>query len=426
MANLVGQSISQYHLDSVIGEGAQATVYKAHQSSLNRRVAVKVLNAGYEQVLARFKREARTIALLRHRNILVVYEYGEDNGHAYIVMEHVSGGTLRDHLDGKPMAWTQVIKLAVPIAEALHYAHGQGLIHRDVKPSNILMPQADWPLLADFGLVKVKTRDGSSAITNVGAILGTPAYIAPEQANGDTVDYRADMYSLGVILFEMMTGRLPFQYKNANRMLVAQVMEQPPSPYELNSKCPPKLDQVILRALRKSPDERFSDMKVMAKALRAVIGEGTRPMTSADLKSADRSTQATSALPIFAADDTPAKPKPKPAKSDGPTVVLQDHNVSFDLDKPGGERIIVGRTYSKGNADIDLGPYGGANAGISRRHACFLQQGNNWVVEDMGSLNGSYVNGSKLTPNTPVALKHGDIIRCSHLSFVFLMPTQNS
>src|SRR5687767_13816902 len=152
--NLVGKTLGEYNLESIVGEGGLATVYRAYQISLNRPVAIKVLYHQEGTSLARFQREAKVIAALRHRNILIIYEYGEQEGLPYIVMEYVEGGTLEDRLKGEPMDWRRVVNLIMPIAEALQYAHRHGIIHRDVKPSNILMQQEDWPVLADFGLVK--------------------------------------------------------------------------------------------------------------------------------------------------------------------------------------------------------------------------------------------------------------------------------
>ncbi|MCB0164090.1 MAG: serine/threonine protein kinase, partial [Anaerolineae bacterium] len=148
--DLVGKTLGGYRLDRLIGEGGMASVYKGYQESLKRWVAVKVLYYQEATSLARFQLEAKAIASLRHRNILIIYEYGDEEGMPYIAMEYIEGGTLEDRLNGMPLGWRQVVNLSIPIAEALHYAHNHKIIHRDVKPSNILMPQDDWPLLADF------------------------------------------------------------------------------------------------------------------------------------------------------------------------------------------------------------------------------------------------------------------------------------
>ncbi len=153
--DLIGQTLGKYKLIEIIGTGGMATVYKAAQTNLERWVALKVLHYQEKVALVRFEREAKAIAMLRHRNILIVYDYGKENDLPYLVMEYVQGGTLCNQLLGEPMDWFKAVTLILPVAEALNYAHKQGIIHRDVKPSNILMAQEDWPLLADFGLVKL-------------------------------------------------------------------------------------------------------------------------------------------------------------------------------------------------------------------------------------------------------------------------------
>jgi len=414
--NLIGRTLDEYELESLIGEGAQATVYKAYQPELERYVAVKVVTQGYRDMLTRFKQEAKTIAALRHPNIMVVHDYGEYDGYIYFVMEYVEGGTLQDRLLGEPMPWINVIGLSIPVASALQHAHERGLIHRDVKPTNILMPQEDWPLLADFGLVKVKRADGSSVmarttpLTDSGLVVGTPAYIAPEQANNDEIDARADMYALGVILFEMVTGRLPFEYANPNRLMIAHLTETPPSPSELNPNCPPELEDVILKALQKTPDNRFPNMNAMVDALKEAIGTATLPFP----------TFTSSARPPALAENV--HPQAGQAASlSVPQILLPTQNVTLALPDPAKKSFIIGRSSSHHKADIDLGPYGAFDAGISRKHAQLVKQGANWQIEDLDSRNGTYVNDVQVQPGTSVTLKNGDTIRCGDLPFIFLM-----
>jgi serine/threonine-protein kinase len=412
--NLVGKTLGQYELIEIAGEGGLATVYKAYQRGLERWVAVKVLHIREKEMLARFKREARAAALLRHRNILMVYQYGEEGKWPYIAMEYVEGGTLKDYLQGEPMDWARVVSLALPIADALRAAHKQDLIHRDVKPANIMMPQEDWPLLTDFGLVKIP--DAEEALTMTGVIIGTPSYIAPEQALGQKADLRADIYSLGVIMFEMITGRLPFDYKNASLLMLAHISEPPPSPCKLNPQCSPSLEKVILKALQKSPDERYVDMQAMIDALSEVAGGSTLPLPSA--ASPFREESAPPRPPL-------ASPGPGPAPAGSQAQIrLLDKNVTIDLPDPGQEELIIGRTHGKNWVEVDLGPHGAAKAGVSRRHARLIKTGSKWQVDDLGSLNGTYVNDVRLTPAKPRSLKDGDVIRCSLISFVFLMPAQ--
>ena len=422
---LIGTTIGSYQLGEVLGEGALATVYKAYQPSLNRWVAMKILHVNQKTMLARLKREAMAVAQLRHRNILMVYEYGEEDGQSYIVMEYVEGGTLEDYLQGEPMDWLKAVNLTIPIAEALHHAHEHGLIHRDVKPSNILMALNDWPLLADFGLVKVKNLQES--LTESDLAIGTPAYMAPEQALSKPVDPRTDMYSLGVILFQMVTGRLPFQHKNSNLMMYAHISKPVPSPSKFNSDFPPELEGIILTALQKSPDDRYADMQAMIGSLKMLTGASTLEIPVASGK-----TPRTRPLP-----DSPPESLPYPAtetqdvpfefqkgisSKQSARILLPDKNVTIDLrnPNPGEDGLIIGRTHGNKQVDVDLGPYEAAQAGLSRQHARLIKQGQSWLIDDLGSLNGTRVNGTLVTPGLPVPLKNGDIIHCARISFVFL------
>jgi len=273
---LVGQTIGNYKLTEVIGSGGMATVYKASQVNLDRWVALKILHYRDKTALSRFEREAKSIAMLRHRNILIVYDYGQDKDLPYLVMEYVQGGTLRDRLTGKPLDWLKAVMMILPIAEALNYAHTQGIVHRDVKPSNILMAQEDWPLLADFGLVKLSEDWQMEELTGTGVTLGTPAYVAPEQARAEAIDHRSDMYSLGVVLFEMVTGRLPFDYSNPNKVLLAHISETVPPPRQFNPDCPVGLERIILTTLEKLPANRYPDMSTVIRELRRMLTSTAR------------------------------------------------------------------------------------------------------------------------------------------------------
>lgn len=408
----VGKTLGQYQLVELVGEGGLAAVYKAYQASLKRWVAVKVLHEGYDETLARFRREAEAVARLRHRNILVVYEYGEQEGYPYIVMELVEEGTLKDYLKDEPMDWNKVIRLAIPVAEALHYAHQQGLIHRDVKPSNILMPQEDWPLLADFGLVKV--LDAEQALTATGMIMGTPAYMAPEQASGETIDHRVDMYALGVILFRMITGRMPFDYENPHLLMMAHLSESPPAPRQFNPACPPELESIILTVLQKERDERYPDMQTMANALKYVLNMSTVVVSSTGPAFTELPERPSGTFQLEL-DRSQAQVK------SAARILLSAQNIAIDLPEPSQSGLVIGRTHGDIHADIDLGPYDAAGAGISRQQARLTRPGTDWLIEDLGSRNGTYVNNVRLTPGAPRPLKNGNVIRCSQMSFVFFV-----
>ena len=422
---LLGTVVGQYRLEELIGEGGLATVYKAQQESLDRSVAVKVLHGNDENLLARFEREAVAVGNLRHRNILMVYEYGEQDGRHYIAMEYVDGGTLEDQLTGTPMDWVKVVQISIGVAEALHFAHQRGLIHRDVKPSNILMPQDDWPLLADFGLVKVSNVD--KALTATGMIMGTPAYIAPEQARGDKIGPHADMYALGIIMFEMITGRSPFEYENANLLMLAHIQETPPSPRESNPLCPADLEQVILKAIEKAPEDRFDDLQKMIEALQKTLGGSTLGINlPAHLKSADLPK---TTAPLRPPSTSPGDPDPSAAvkgqaHASNARLLIPDKNATISLPEPSPTGLILGRSYGKIRVDIDLNPYNATELGISRRHSRLIKQGQDWLIDDLGSMNGTMVDKVKLTPGSPVRLKNGDVIHCGHMYLIFLNSPQ--
>jgi uncharacterized protein YraI len=276
MSDLVNTQLGQYQLIEAIGHGGMATVYKAYQSSLDRYVAVKVLLANRDpQFAVRFKREARAIAALQHHNILPIYDYGEQNGLLFFVTQYVENGVTLHDLLGQPMAPAQALRLIGHVLAALDYAHARGVIHRDIKPANVLMPSPNWALLADFGIAKL--MNDSQHLTMTGFIIGTAAYMAPEQASGKPIDARTDLYSLGVVLYEMLTGRVPFDSDTPMAVLTKHVYEPPPPPRSLNPDLPPEVEAVLLRALAKDPGQRYQSAAEMAADIDRVAAQFERP-----------------------------------------------------------------------------------------------------------------------------------------------------
>ncbi|HSD83460.1 MAG TPA: protein kinase, partial [Anaerolineae bacterium] len=271
--DLIGKTLGQYHIVEPIGHGGMAAVFKAHQPALDRFVAVKVLlpqQASTPEFRERFIREARAIAQLNHPNILPIIDYGQADDLIYIVMKYVAGGTLSERLK-RPIDLATTTGLIMQTAAALDHAHQRGVVHRDVKPSNVLLDDGQWVQLADFGLAKLLA--GDQALTTSGLSLGTPAYLSPEQGQGSPIDHHADIYSLGVMLYEMITGRLPFTAESPMGVIVKHVYEQPVSPRALNPDIPEALEAVILKGLAKPIEERYHSAGELAHALQVAVSE---------------------------------------------------------------------------------------------------------------------------------------------------------
>jgi serine/threonine protein kinase len=276
MTDLVGQSVDRYHILEQLGEGGMATVYKAYDTRLERDVAVKVIRTEkltletMSKSLKRFEREAKSLGKLTHPNIVPVSDYGEYEGKPYLVMPYLPGGTLKEKL-GKPIPWQEAIQLLLPIAEALDYAHDQNMIHRDVKPANILLTQRGQPMLTDFGIAKILDLEETQDLTGTSAAIGTPEYMAPEQATAKSVDKRADIYSLGIVLYEMLTGRKPFVADTPMAVLIKQATEPLPRPKQFAPNLPDAMEKVLFKALAKQPENRYQSMEEFAAALKGLL-----------------------------------------------------------------------------------------------------------------------------------------------------------
>lgn len=286
MNNLIGKSLDRYHILEQLGEGGMAVVYKAYDTRLERDVAVKIIRKGafppdqIERILKRFEREAKALARLSHSNIIKILDYGEYESSPYLVMEYLPGGTLKQKM-GKPLSWHEAIQLLLPIAEALDYAHSQNMIHRDVKPANILLTQRGQPMLTDFGIAKVLDLEETLDLTGTSAAVGTPEYMAPEQATAKYVDHRADIYSLGVVLYEMVTGRKPFIADTPMAVLIKHATEALPHPTQFAPSLPDEVEKILLKVLAKQPENRYQDMGELVSAFKGALA-GKVPVEKAD------------------------------------------------------------------------------------------------------------------------------------------------
>jgi serine/threonine protein kinase len=262
--------IGPYRVVSQLGRGGMATVYKAYQPSLDRHVALKVLNPELQvnpDFVARFKREAKIIAKLDHPNIIPVYDIEVLDGTLCLIMRYVEGLSLREALNRikKPLAISAAMRIMGAVTNALAYAHQKSILHRDVKPSNIMLGNDDNVYLMDFGLA-VTTTDTDMNLSK-GMVLGTPYYISPEQAKGEPLDQRTDIYSLGVVLYEMLTGKLPFTGDTFDVVIYHQIFSLPPAPSTINPQISSAVEQVVLRALAKDKGDRYFNAMEMFKAL---------------------------------------------------------------------------------------------------------------------------------------------------------------
>lgn len=273
MTDLINKQIGGFTVIERIGRGGMATVYRAHQSAMNRDVALKVIVVDDlieqgDEFRGRFAQEAAVIASLEHIHILPVYDYGFQDNLVYLAMRLLRGGTLSELMRSNTLSMNRAIELFSQVARGLAYAHSKGIIHRDLKPSNIMLDDSGNALLTDFGLAK--WVHGTENITRTGNIVGTPAYMSPEQLKGETVDYRSDIYSMGIILYQLLTGKPPFESPSSNVVsIIYQHLEKmPPAPSSYNANISPEIEAVILKALAKTPDERFQSVGEMDIALR--------------------------------------------------------------------------------------------------------------------------------------------------------------
>lgn len=372
IGGLTGSQLGTFQIIAEIGRGAMGTVYRAFDPRLRREVAIKVLRpelTSDHEVVSRFQREAVTAANLGHPNIVVVHDVGVVAGYQYIVMELLRGSTLkRDIQERGVLSLTRGTHILEQLASALDYAHEQELVHRDVKSSNVIVGHNDHATLTDFGLVKA-LRGHRGPITQAGTATGTVSYMAPEQIMGEPVTGRADIYALGVLAFEMLTGRLPFQNDSLHQIIMDIVHTAPPSPLAFNPALDNSVEVVLRRALAKDPAMRFSSADELAQALvrlRAAIG-----------------------LQLVTGQ--------------GQRIALRPIGTS------------LGRELDN---DIVI-----REVEISRYHARIYCEAASWLVVDLGSTNGTCLNGRRLDPHVTYSLTTGDTLKLGFSSVFQVVET---
>lgn len=413
-SDLIGKQIGHYQLEALLGDGGMGTVFRARDLNLGRTVAIKFMHAQFARLpefRARLTKEAQTVARLDHPSIVKIFDFGDSTEGLYIAMEHIDGGSLRAHLGrlqarGIFLPLQQSLQIGVQMADALDYAHQRGLIHRDVKPGNIILKKLDRPpeegdapfraILTDFGLVKVLEGE---RLTLTGTTLGTPVYMSPEQCEGvEVVDGRSDLYALGVVLYELLTNATPFRFKNLTEAVTTHLKGiMPPPARDLRPDIPAVLDALLQKAMAKDRADRFASGAEMAAALR-----------SARLALAAEATQ-------VVASDQPALTPPPSQPPPGYALMI---------DAPGqpASRVALNRAViSLGrNADNDVVL---PAEGVSRYHARLQATVDGWKVLDLGGVNGTHLAGQRLAAQQAVPLLPDQPLRIGPYTLTLASPS---
>lgn len=384
----VAYDLGEYELARRLGEGGAATVYQGHARRDRQTVAIKVLHSGDPYFQLKFRQELEIGKTMIHPHITRIYGGGQsrDQGAWYIVMEFNAGGDLRERLyPERPLPFEEVIRIAGQTCDALYYAHQRGIYHRDMKPENILFSQSGDVKLSDFGIARIATR---RTITSRGVLIGTTEYMSYEQARGHDIDGRSDVYSMGIVLYEMLAGRRPFDGEPL-AVLEKHLSEYPPPPSHINPSLPGWVDDVVMTAIEKDISRRFQSTEELAQALgyrEPFHGDGYEPDIQASVP-----------------DDYAAA---QPSQASGACLVDQRSGHSIAL---GSTPVLLGQEGI--NPDLN-------DMCISRQHARIVWNGAYWI-EDMNSTNGTFVNGARIWPGQPTMLQPGDVITLGYTQMRF-------
>lgn len=335
------KKLGRYEIVRELGKGAMGVVYEGIDPNIGRRVAIKtarrdVLEASglVEEMMERFLREARAAGNLNHPNIITIYDSDEEDGLAYIAMEYLDGGDLRDTLDRRAtLDIKEIAEIGAEICDALAAAHDDGVVHRDVKPANILTPSSGKLIVADFGIARV----ADSNLTQEGAMIGTPHYMSPEQFMGHKIDGRTDLFSVAIILYELLTGEKPFGGEALSTVMHHVIKSTPTAPSELNVAVPESMDTVVMKALAKRPAERYVDGRAMAAALREALQPSPDPVilsgsdaSATVIGSPEQRTSETAYNNTVSVPPTPETLRKRPLDSTTPSQVLPDGSTSVE------------------------------------------------------------------------------------------------
>ncbi len=414
--HLVGRTIDTYRIDALLGEGGMGAVYRAHDLNLDRTVAVKVTQPNLSkrpEFQRRFLREAQAAAKLDHPSIIEVHDFGSDQGIYFMVTEYISGGNLSSYLrdigPDQTFDLAESLHLLAQVADALAYAHRRDVIHRDIKPDNIMLKRLDEtdrpdvpPLRAvvtDFGLVKL--LDGEIA-TQTGTFMGTMSYMSPEQCLGRSLDGRSDVYSLGIVLFQMATGRLPFDIKTPTEAVTKHTSQKPPHPSRFRSGLPESVVNVIARALAKSPEHRYATAADMAAAIRNASTDASETIMVDQRESSRSISLATRIVPM--------------------NHVVQPSRMGSHIEAAAVDILVVSqkgntpRSYELAEQSLTLGrvPDNAIQLeadNVSARHARLDRTSSGWAITDLGSTNGTHLDGVRLLPDITEAWHSGQTAR---------------
>ena len=423
MSDLVGQTLGRYKITSLLGEGGMGAVYKARDDMLKRDVAIKVMNPQYARIgnfQERFLQEARTVARISHPGVVQVYDFSQEQAQLYIVMEFIPGKSLKQTLTemrarGAWVSLTEAVEIVRQVAVAIDYAHNQGVLHRDIKPDNIMLrpEQSEGlpyrPVITDLGLAKLS---GGEVETAVGTSLGTPAYMSPEQTLGKPVTPASDVYSLGILLFELSTARLPFPAKNLTEALKAHTQQPPPAPRSIRSEIPQSLESIILKCLEKDPANRYPHAAALAQALENALPAATRigpAPVAGGVPAASTGTQVQEEP-----SPAPAKPASKPVSPARPSAARAGTAGAGTAGDASTDQIQV--TPEGGRTQFYPAPKSGSSLTIgrgedntivlsdsqaSRTHARIEFDGQAYRIVDLKSRNGTFLEDAKLLPGIP-------------------------
>lgn len=408
---LIGKKVGRYEIVEYLGSGAMAHVYKGFHQTLERYVAVKVLHpefASDDEFVGMFQREARSLASLAHPNIVQVYDFDIESGVIYMVMEYIEGITLKDEIDERrrlndKMSVGYIVKLIKYVAIALSYAHRKNIIHRDVKPGNIMLEKSGRVVLADFGFAKLLTGNTDKV---TGMLRGTPAYMSPEQGMGNPVRGSTDIYALGVIFYELMTGQLPFSAENPLAITVKHIKDEVPDPHTIDKRVSKRIEKIIMKSLEKNTKDRYGTVDLLLKDIDKLKESKSEHLPTASLSLAAQ-------IPVKSAT----------AAVTDLRLILHFMGSGQILELPPGTDFTLGRIDKKSTIvpDVDLTPYKGHEWGISRMHAKLIVRGTTIQIVDLDSTNGTWIGGEILSPNMPFQLHHSDMLSLGKMKLQVLI-----